>query len=127
MRTKGLVDEFKLIFSVREELPLHTLLFKQVSSHLAHEGNAEETFSLSGKLSNDNTHTQPGFLATLVRINKNRSRCDPSASDILKGYKKKYGKLPELGEDVVPDAEAEPEAEDAADADSESSDADSAD
>ena len=82
--------------------------------------------------SHDNTHTQPRRLfgnlrATLVRINKNRSRCDPSASDILKGYKKKYGKLPELGEDVVPDAEAEPEAEDAADADSESSDADSAD
>ena len=95
---------------MREELPLQTLLFKQVSPHLAHEGNAEETFSLSGKLSNDNTHTQPGFLATLVRINKNRSRCDPSASDILKGYKKKYGKLPELGEDVVPDAEAGPEA-----------------
>ena len=111
-----LVDEFKLLFSVRKELPLHALLFKQVSSHLAHEGNAEETFSLSGKLSNDNTHTQPGFLATLVRINKNRNRCDPSAPAILKGYKAKYGKLPELGEDVVPDADVEAEAEAQADA-----------
>ena len=105
-----------MLFSVRKELPLHALLFKQVSSHLAHEGNAEETFSLSGKLSNDNTHTQPGFLATLVRINKNRSRCDPSAPAILKGYKAKYGKLPELGEDVVPDADGEAEAEAQADA-----------
>ena len=105
-----------MLFSVRKELPLHALLFKQVSSHLAHEGNAEETFSLSGKLSNDNTHTQPGFLATLVRINKNRNRCDPSAPAILKGYKAKYGKLPELGEDVVPDADVEAEAEAQADA-----------
>ena len=33
--------------------------------------------------------------------------CDPTAPAILKGYKRKYGKLPELGEDVMPDAEAE--------------------
>ena len=55
-------------------------------------------------------------MATLVRINKNRSRCDPSAPAILKGYKAKYGKLPDLGEDVVPDADVEAEAEAQADA-----------
>ena len=53
----GLVDELKLAFSLREELPLHHALAKQVHSHLAHEANAEETFSLSGKLSDARTRT----------------------------------------------------------------------
>ena len=79
----GLVDEFKLIFSMRNEVPLHYFLFRQVSSHFGHEANAETTFSLSGSLSNRNTHTSPGFLASLVRINKNRVNHDPSARDIL--------------------------------------------
>ena len=55
---------------------------------LAHEGNAEDTFSLSGKLSNDNKTTRPGFLANMVRINKNRAVCDPSPSLILAEYKR---------------------------------------
>ena len=62
-------------------------------------------------------------MATLVRINENRSRCDPSAPAILKGYKAKYGKLPDLGEDAVPDADVEAEAQ--ADADAGSDDASS--
>ena len=54
----GIVNEFDLMLSLRDEFPLHTALFQQVSAHLAHEGNAEDTFSLSGRLSNDNTHTR---------------------------------------------------------------------
>ena len=78
----------------------------QVSSHVAHEGNAEETFSLSGRLSNDNTHTQPGFLATLVRINKNRGLYNPSWNEIMAAYKRKHHKLPTLGDDVTDDEDA---------------------
>ena len=39
--------------------------------------------------------------------------CDPTPDgpsaqqSSIKGYKRKYGKLPELGEDFMPDAEAE--------------------
>ena len=128
----GLIEEFKLIYAMRSEVPLHYALFKQVrhslpmpcrsplllyvtplpytavqvSSHLAHEGNAEETFSLSGRLSNDNTHTQPGFLATLVRINKNRRLHNPSWKEIMGLYKRKYHKLPTLGDDVTDDEDA---------------------
>ena len=76
-------------------------LFKQVSAHLAHEGNAEETFSLAGRLSHDNTHTQPGFLSALVRTNKNRSAYDPPVKAILGQYKSEYRKLPDLGDDVT--------------------------
>ena len=73
---------------------------KQVSSHLAHEGNAEETFSLSGKLLNSNAKTKPGFLATLVRVNKNRAVHNPSSKAVLKKYKSEYHSLPEMGDDV---------------------------
>jgi hypothetical protein len=99
----GLIDEFKLMYAMRSEVPLHYFVFKQVSSHVAHEGNAEETFSLSGRLSNDNTKMQPGFLATLVRVNKNRPLHNPSSSAILAGYKRKYHKLPTMGDDVTDD------------------------
>jgi hypothetical protein len=108
----GLVDEFKLMLAVRTELPLHCALFQQVSAHLAHEGNAEETFSLGGNLSNSNTKTQPGFLATLVRINKNRKVYEPNDKDILCSYKKKFRKLPMLGDDVTDDEDDNEDGED---------------
>ena len=92
----------------------------QVSSHLAHEANAEDTFSLSGKLSNPNTHTQPGFLATLVRTNKNRAVYDPTHKEVLAAYKREYGKLPSLGDDVTDDEEED----EGGDEDSQESDVD---
>jgi len=61
------------VYSVREEMPLHYALAKQVHSYLAREANAEETFSLSGKLSDPNVRGDPGFLERRTRINKNRS------------------------------------------------------
>ena len=99
----GLLDEFKLAYAVREEVPLHYLLFKQVNSHLGNEANAEDTFSLSGKLSNPNTKTGPGYLASLVRINKNRACLDPVSKVVLTAYKLKFRKLPTMGDDVTDD------------------------
>ena len=87
----------------------------QVSSHVAHEGNAEETFSLSGRLSNDNTLTQPGFLATLVRINKNRHLYNPTWNAILGAYKRKHRKLPTLGDDVTDEEGSQDDNSDASD------------
>ena len=113
----GLINEFKLAYAVREELPLHYTLAKQVHSHLAHEANAEETFSLSGRLSDPNARGDPGFLERRTRINKNRSVHDPSQEAVLKAYKAKYRKLPELGDDVTDD-EGE-EGDDGCDADDE--------
>ena len=83
-----------------------------MSSHLAHEGNAEETFSLGGNLSNSNTHTQPGFLATLVRIKKNRALSDPGWKQILASYKRKYRKVPTLADDCTDDEGDDADGED---------------
>ena len=82
---------------------MHYALAKQLHSHLAHEANAEETFSLSGRLSDPNARGDPGFLERRTRINKNRPVYDPPASAVLKAYKAKYRKLPALGDDVTDD------------------------
>ena len=76
----GLINELMLAYSVREEMPLHYALAKQLHSHLAHEANAEETFSLSGRLSDPNARGDPGFLERRTRINKNWPVYDPPAS-----------------------------------------------
>ena len=95
----GILNEFALLQAMKDEFPLHHFVFKQVSSHMPHEGNSEETFSLSGSLSSDNTHTDPTFLSELVSINKNRARCDPEAEAVLASYYTTYGKPPE--EEVI--------------------------
>ena len=99
----GIINAFDLLFSLRIEFPLHYTVFKQTASHRPHEGNAEDTFSLSGRLSNRNTHTNPSFLSTLVRINKNKKSKKPNEKECLTAYKLKHTTLPTLGEDVTDD------------------------
>lgn len=72
----------------------------QVSAHLGHEADAEDTFSLSGKLSNRNGKTTPGHLCTLTRVHRNSKIFKPLWQDILKAYMREYRKLPRLGDDV---------------------------
>ena len=54
---------------------------------------------MSGRLSNQNTHSEPSFLSTCVRINKNKAVVNPPWKKVLKAYKSKYGKV-ENEEDV---------------------------
>mmetsp|Transcript_37737 Transcript_37737/g.91788 ORF Transcript_37737/g.91788 Transcript_37737/m.91788 type:complete len:247 (-) Transcript_37737:163-903(-) len=96
----GMVNEFKMFFTLRAEFPIHYHVFRQTVVHISHEANAEDTFSLSGSLSNDNTHTCPGFLSRLTRMQRNKTRYMPSAAKILEKYKEKF-RQPRLGEDVA--------------------------
>ena len=66
-----------------------------MASHMCHEANAESTFSLSGSLSNSNTHTDPSFLSTMVRINKNKVFFNPTSEMVFKAYKRKFGNVPD--------------------------------
>lgn len=97
--SSGMLDEFKLIFSLRNEFPLHFFVFRQTCVHIGHEANAEDTFSLSGSLSNENTHTGINFLSRLTRIRKNKKRFTPATYDVLNKYLDKFSK-PKDGEDV---------------------------
>lgn len=44
----GMLNEFKLLYSLRKEFPLHYTVFRQTCVHISNEANAEDTFSLSG-------------------------------------------------------------------------------
>lgn len=104
----GLVNEFKLMFSVRKEFPLNFFVFRQTCVHIGHEANAEDTFSLSGSLSNENGHTGIDFLSRLTRIQKNKERYKPLSKAVLDKYLGKFSK-PKEGEDVedVPESDNE--------------------
>ena len=39
----GLLNEFAMMWSLREAFPLHFIIFKQTACHLPHEGNVEGT------------------------------------------------------------------------------------
>ena len=45
----GMVNEFALMWAKRKEFPLHYVVFWQTASHLPHEGNVEQIFSLGGR------------------------------------------------------------------------------
>ena len=36
----GIVNDVALIYSVRNSFPLHYIVFKQLASHISHEGNS---------------------------------------------------------------------------------------
>ena len=55
----GIINEFALLYRLRTSFVLHYTIFKQVSSHLCHETNTEQTFSLAGDLSDDNGKMDP--------------------------------------------------------------------
>ena len=50
----GLLNEFEMMWALRERFPLHFVVFKQMATHLAHEANVEQVFSRAGLLSDPN-------------------------------------------------------------------------
>ena len=87
----GLLDEYAFYFAMKPTFPLHFQIFKHYAGDLAVESNAENTFSLSGKLSCDNGKTEPTFLATLTKINSNRAAYKPPVKKVLGAYVSKHG------------------------------------
>jgi hypothetical protein len=88
----GIVNEFALIYKVRNQFPLHYIVFKQTVSHLPHEGNSEQLFSSSGALSDDNGKMDPWRLAVWTSIGVNSSTYVPPTEEILKRYMLKFSK-----------------------------------
>ena len=69
----GIVNEFALMYHLRNSFPLHYIAFKQTASHIPHEGNSEQLFSRSGALSDDNGKMDPARLAVWTSIGVNYS------------------------------------------------------
>ena len=92
---QGLLNEFALLWSLKNTFPLHFIIFKQTAVHIPHEANVEQVFSTAGLLSN--ALLDPGFLADLVMISRNKKVCKPEVKKLLSKYFQKYskaGKLP---------------------------------
>ena len=88
----GIVNEFALMYHLRQSFPLHYIIFKQTASHLPHEGNSEQLFSRSGALSDNNGKMDPHRLAVWTSIGVNYSTYKPTDEEILTHYIRKFSK-----------------------------------
>ena len=94
----GMLDEFSLMAAMKAEFPISHFVFKQTASHLPHEANSEQTFSVAGKLTDPNM--SPDYLGKLASIAINQKVFKPCVPAIQELYYKKYSKYGKLGEDT---------------------------
>ena len=80
----GLLNEFQMMWALRERFPLHFIVFKQTASHLGHEANVEQVFSRAGLLSDPNI--DPEFLSQMVMLSVNKKWFNP----LMNAIKDKY-------------------------------------
>jgi hypothetical protein len=83
-----LLNEFQMMWDLRDRFPLHFIVFKQTACHLAHEANVEQIFSRAGNLSDPNM--DPDFLAHLVMVAVNRKSFEPTLAAIKDKYFELY-------------------------------------
>jgi hypothetical protein len=88
----GIVNEFALMYHLRQSFPLHYIVFKQTAAHLPHEGNSEQLFSRAGDLSDDNGKMNPHRLAVWTSIGVNYSTYKPTDKEILERDLLKFSK-----------------------------------
>ena len=90
---RRLLNEFAMMWALRERFPLHLIVFKQTACHLPHEATVEMLFSRAGLLTDPNM--DPHFLATLTSIAANKKAYEPSWEKIKAKYFEKFrGKGP---------------------------------
>jgi hypothetical protein len=80
----GLLNEFKMMWELRESFPLHFTVFKQTACHLSHEANVEQVFSRAGLLADPNL--LPAHLSTLVTVGFNKNAFKPQIAAIKDKY-----------------------------------------
>ena len=80
----GLLNEFKMMWELRESFPLHFTVFKQTACHLSHEANVEQIFSRAGLLADPNL--LPSHLSTLVTVGFNKNAFKPPIATIKDKY-----------------------------------------
>ena len=103
----GLLNEFEMMWALRERFPLHGIVFKQTACHLAHEANVEQVFSRAGNLSDPNI--DPEFLVYLVMTAVNKKAFKPPLQAVKDKYYEMYrGKGGAGDDDFVVETQAEP-------------------
>ena len=88
------MNEFALMWNLKDSFPLHYIVFKQTAVHIPHEANVEQVFSTSGILSSP--HMDPRHLARLTMIARNKKIYKPPVQKILSRYFQKFSKAGKL-------------------------------
>mmetsp|Transcript_22988 Transcript_22988/g.62962 ORF Transcript_22988/g.62962 Transcript_22988/m.62962 type:complete len:160 (-) Transcript_22988:64-543(-) len=104
---QGIVNEFRMQWELRQSFPLHFIVFKQCASHLSHEANVEQIFSLAGRLADPNM--LPENLTRFTRVHFNGKAYKPPCDAILVRYMKLFTKAGQHAEDLNADGEEEEE------------------
>ena len=76
----SLLNEFAMIWELRERFPLHFIVFEQTACNLSHEANVEQVFSRARNLSDPNM--DPEYLAHLVMVGVNKKSYKPSTANV---------------------------------------------
>ena len=84
----GLLNEFAMMWALRERFPLHLVVFKQTACDLPHEANVENLFSRAGLLSDPNM--EPHYLGMLTSIVAGKAVCNPPYEKIKAKYFEKF-------------------------------------
>ena len=79
-----MLNEFAMMWELRERFPLHFVVFKQTACHLSHEANVEQVFSRAGNLSDPNM--DPEYIAHLVMVGINKKSCKQSTANVKDKY-----------------------------------------
>jgi hypothetical protein len=84
----GLLNEFAMMWALRDRFPLHLIVFKQTACDLPHEANVENLFSRAGLLSDPNM--DPHYLGMLTSIVAGKAVCNPPYEKIKAKYFEKF-------------------------------------
>ena len=84
----GMLNEFKMMWQLRQQFPLHLVVFRQTASHIPSEANVEQVFAISGGLADPNMDTDT--LATLTSCGVNAKAFQPTAAAVLDKYYAKF-------------------------------------
>lgn len=90
----GIINEFQMMWELRESFPLHYMVFKQCAAHLLHEANVERIFSLAGRLADPSLDA--ANLELMVRVHFNKKVFMPTMKEIRSRYFRKYRKAGDL-------------------------------
>ena len=93
---QGLINEFALVWNLKDSFPLHFTVFKQTAVHIPHEANVEQVFSTSGILSDPHMSSRNLSNFHHGRTQQNRNIFKPPWQLPLRRYCQKFSKAGKL-------------------------------
>jgi hypothetical protein len=78
------LNEFAMMWELRELFLIHFIVFKQTACHLSYEANVEQVFSRAGNLSDSNM--DPEYLAHLAMVKINKKSYKQSTANVKDKY-----------------------------------------